>query len=138
MIYHNEPISSVLKELETNMENGLSSSDVAILLAEHGDNKLKEKKKKTNFQRFLDQFKDVMILILIVAAIISFVIACVEGNPKEFFEPALILLIVIMNAIMGVMQESKAEKALDALKSLSAPHARVIRDGEESVIDASQ
>lgn len=79
-----------------------------------------------------------MILILIVAAIISFVIACVEGNPKEFFEPALILLIVIMNAIMGVMQESKAEKALDALKSLSAPHARVIRDGEESVIDASQ
>ena len=79
-----------------------------------------------------------MILILLVAAIISFVIACVEGNPKEFFEPALILLIVIMNAIMGVMQESKAEKALDALKSLSAPHARVIRDGEESVIDASQ
>ena len=138
MIYHNEPISSVLKELETNTENGLSSSDVPFLLAEHGENKLKEKKKKTNFQRFLDQFKDVMILILIVAAIISFVIACVEGNPKEFFEPALILLIVIMNAIMGVMQESKAEKALDALKSLSAPHARVIRDGEESVIDASQ
>ena len=138
MIYHNEPIDSVLTELESNSQIGLRSSDVAILLAEYGDNKLKEKKKKTNFQRFLDQFKDVMILILIVAAIISFVIACVEGNPKEFFEPALILLIVIMNAIMGVMQESKAEKALDALKSLSAPHARVIRDGEESVIDASQ
>ncbi len=138
MIYHSEPINSVMKELETNTEIGLRSSDIPILLAEHGENKLKEKKKKTNFQRFLDQFKDVMILILIVAAIISFVIACVEGNPKEFFEPALILLIVIMNAIMGVMQESKAEKALDALKSLSAPHARVIRDGEESVIDASQ
>ena len=54
MIYHNEPISSVLKELETNTENGLSSSDVPFLLAEHGENKLKEKKKKTNFQRFLD------------------------------------------------------------------------------------
>ena len=136
MIYHNEPINSILKELESNSENGLHSSDIPSLLAEYGDNKLKEKKKKTNLQRFLDQFKDVMILILIAAAIISFVIACVEGNPKEFFEPALILLIVIINAIMGVMQESKAEKALDALKSLSAPHARVIRDGEESVIDA--
>lgn len=137
LIYHDKPIYTVLSELSTNSENGLAGSDVTFLLAEHGENKLKEKKKKTNFQRFLDQFKDVMILILIVAAIISFVIACVEGNPKEFFEPALILLIVIMNAIMGVMQESKAEKALDALKSLSAPHARVIRDGQESIIDAA-
>lgn len=79
-----------------------------------------------------------MILILIVAAVVSFAIACVEGNPKEFFEPVLILLIVVLNAVMGVMQESKAEKALDALKSLSAPHARVIRGGEEKVIDASE
>lgn len=77
-----------------------------------------------------------MILILIVAAIISFVVACYEGEPKEFFEPALILLIVILNAVMGVLQESKAEKALEALKSLSAPHARVIRDGQEQIIDA--
>ena len=96
-----------------------------------------EKKKKTNFQRFLAQFKDVMILILIAAAVISFVIAFVEGEPKEFFEPALILLIIIVNAIMGVLQESKAEKALDALKNMSAPHARVIRDGTEKIIDAS-
>ncbi len=138
MIYYTKSIDSVLNELESNSQTGLKSSDVAILLAEHGENKLKEKKKKNNFQRFLDQFKDVMILILIMAATISFVIACVEGNPKEFFEPALILLIVIINAIMGVMQESKAEKALDALKNLSAPHARVIRNGEESVIDAVQ
>ena len=138
LIYHSEPIDSILKELETNSETGLSHSDIPLLLAEYGDNKLKEKKKKTTWQRFLDQFKDVMILILIAAAIISFTIACVEGNPKEFFEPALILLIVIINAIMGVMQESKAEKALDALKNLSAPHARVIRDSMESVIDASQ
>ena len=133
MIYHSEPINAVIKELETNAEYGLEGPDVPFLLAEHGENKLKEKKKKTNFQRFLDQFKDVMILILIVAAIISFVIACVEGNPKEFFEPALILLIVLMNAIMGVMQESKAEKALDALKNMSAPHATVVRNGVEEI-----
>lgn len=60
------------------------------------------------------------------------------GTAKRIFEPLLILLIVVLNAIMGVMQESKAEKALDALKNLSAPHARVIRDGKESIIDAAQ
>ena len=79
-----------------------------------------------------------MILILIAAAVVSFVVACVEGNPGEFFEPALILLIVILNAVMGVLQESKAEKAMEALQSMSAPHARVIRDGKEVVIDAVQ
>jgi len=89
-------------------------------------------------QRFLDQFKDAMILILIAAAIISFVVVCVEQNWGELFEPALIVLIVILNAVMGVYQEGKAEKALDALKNMSAPHARVIRDGEEKIIDASE
>ena len=79
-----------------------------------------------------------MIIILLIAAAVSFGIAMVEGDVAEFFEPALILLIVILNAIMGVLQESKAEKALDALKSLSAPHARVLRDGVESVIDAAE
>lgn len=62
-----------------------------------------------------------MILILIAAAVISFVIACIEGKPEEFFEPVLILLIVVLNAVMGVLQESKAEKAMDALNDLSAP-----------------
>ena len=138
MLHHHEPADAVITNLDSDTQLGLSTQQVMERWAQYGENKLQEKKKKTNWQRFLDQFKDVMILILIAAAVISFVIACVEGNPKEFFEPVLILLIVIMNAIMGVMQESKAEKALDALKSLSAPHARVIRDGEEQVIDAVQ
>ena len=136
MTAHNETIEKVVHSLESNLAVGLTGEQVQTKREKFGENKLREKKKKTNFQRFLDQFKDVMILILLAAAAISFVIACVEGNPKEFFEPILILLIVIMNAVMGVMQESKAEKALDALKSLSAPHARVIRGGEEQVIDA--
>lgn len=127
----------VLEALKSNSEMGLNSQRIAELQKEFGENRLREKKKKTNLQRFFDQFKDVMIIILIIAAIVSFVIACIEGNPKEFFEPALILLIVILNAVIGVMQESKAEKALDALKNLSAPHARVLRDGEEMIIDAS-
>ena len=124
--------------LTPDIKTGLTCAQVEEQRAKFGENRLKEKKKKTNLQRFLEQFRDVMILILIGAAIISFIVACVEGEPKEFFEPALILVIVIVNAIMGMLQESKAEKALDALKNLSAPHARVIREGQEQVIDAAE
>ena len=138
MIYHSEKAEQVIKSLASDMTKGLTASYAQEAQNTYGLNQLNEKKKKTSLQRFFDQFKDVMILILIAAAVVSFVIACVEGEPKEFFEPALILLIVIINAIMGVMQESKAEKALDALKGLSAPHAKVIRDGEESLIDAAE
>ncbi len=137
MLFYEQKKEDVLKHFNTSESCGLTSLQVEELKNKFGENKLNEKKKKTTFQRFLDQFRDVMILILIAAAIISFVVACVERNPKEFFEPALILLIVLLNAAMGVAQESKAEKALDALKNLSAPHARVIRDGVETVIDAA-
>lgn len=128
----------VLTALESDEAQGLRSEQVKSKQAQFGRNQLVEKKKKTNWQRFVDQFKDTMIIILLIAAAVSFGIAMVEGDIAEFFEPALILLIVILNAIMGVLQESKAEKALDALKSLSAPHARVLRDGVESVIDAAE
>ena len=138
MIFYHETGENVLKELGSDASYGLTDEQVLQRKQQYGENRLREKKKKTNLQRFLDQFKDVMILILIGAALISFVIACVEGNPKEFFEPALILLIVVVNAIMGVMQESKAEKALDALKGLSAPHARAIRNGVETILNASE
>ena len=136
MTFHSETIENAIKELSTDAVRGLTDAQAAQNLKTYGENKLKEKKKKTNLQRFIEQFKDAMILILIAAAVVSFVVACVEKNPKEFFEPVLILLIVLINAVMGVMQESKAEKALDALKSMSALHARVIRNGAESVIDA--
>ncbi len=138
LTFHSVQQEEVLKELASDLNRGLSADQVAEKRAQYGENRLREKKKKSTLQRFFDQFKDVMILILIAAAIVSFVIACVEGNPKEFFEPVLILLIVVLNAIMGVMQESKAEKALDALKGLSAPHARVIRNGAEQVVEASE
>ena len=137
MEYFSSKAEQVLQSLQTDPAQGLSAAEAARRLEQHGANVLREKKKKTNLQRFLDQFKDVMILILIAAAIVSFVIACIEGNPGEFFEPALILLIVILNAVMGMLQESKAEKALDALKSMSAPHARVLRDGTEQIVDAA-
>ena len=140
---HDKKREEVLAELSSNIETGLTSAQVAEKQKQFGENRLKEKKKKTMLARFLDQFKDVMIIILLIAAVISFALVCYDiakghGSPAEFFEPGLILLIVVLNAIMGVMQESKAEKALDALKSMSAPHARVIRDGKESVIDAAE
>ncbi len=138
MHYYQEPVNTVLTSLETDPSQGLTGSEAKSRLGKYGPNRLQGTKKKTNLQRFLDQFKDAMILILLAAAAVSFAIACVEGEPKEFFEPLLILVIVVLNAVMGVLQESKAEKALDALKSLSAPHARVIRDGSEMVIDAAE
>lgn len=138
MLFYQESADTVLREMDVNSEKGLSQKQVQERLAKFGANRLREKERKTNWQRFLDQFKDVMILILIAAALVSFVVACVEKDPVEFFEPVLILLIVVLNALMGMLQESRAEKALDALKNLSAPHARVVRDGQESVIDAAQ
>ncbi len=135
---HSQTTSQVLQALHTDPSRGLQESQIPELRSRYGENRLREGKKKTNLQRFAEQFRDVMIIILIIAAIISFVVACVEGEPKEFFEPVLILLIVILNAVMGVIQESKADKALDVLKSLSAPHARVLRDGAEKVIDAAE
>ncbi len=135
---HNNGKDAIIEHLESNLAHGLSEAQVSERKEKFGENKLREKKKKTTLQRFLDQFKDVMIIILLIAAAISFVIVCVEKNWGELFEPALILLIVILNAVMGVMQESKAEKALDALKNMSAPHARVIRNGIEKIIDAAE
>ena len=138
MSAHSMDTNSVLTEFNTDLKNGLSNEEVLLRKEKFGENKLKEKKKKSGVQRFFEQFKDAMIIILIAAAIISFVVACVEGATHEFFEPVLILLIVVINAVMGVVQESKAERALDALKNMSAPHARVIRDGKELIINSSE
>ena len=141
MTFHDKSIDEVLSSLATNKQTGLSDTDVAAAKEKYGENKLQEKKKKTMFQRFLEQFKDAMIIILLIAAVISTGLVIYDlsqghGSASEFFEPGLIVAIVILNAIMGVVQESKAEKALDALKSMSAPHARVIRNGKETVIEA--
>ena len=138
MTPYNIPREALLQELSVSMDAGLSQQEAQSRLEKYGANKLAEKKKKTNLRRFLEQFQDVMIVILLAAAAVSFVVACFGHDPMEFFEPLLILLIVILNAILGVVQESKAEKALDALKNMSAPHARVLRDGKEQLLDASQ
>ena len=138
MNYYSLKKEDVISSLNTDLSSGLSNNQVSDLKIKFGENKLAEKRKKSFFSRFLDQFKDVMIIILIIAALVSFTIVCIESNWKELFEPALILLIVILNAIIGVFQEGKAEKALDALKNMSAPHARIIRNGKEFIVDATE
>ena len=137
MTFHQVCASEASLRLDSDPRRGLSQEQAEKRLSEFGPNKLKEPRKRSILRRFLEQFQDVMILILLAAAAVSFGIACLEGRPEEFFEPVLILLIVILNAAMGVLQESKAEKSLDALKTLSAPHARVLREGKEKIIEAS-
>lgn len=138
MTFHNESAETALSLLKSDKSTGLTDEKVRELKNRYGKNKLSEKRKKSNLKRFFAQFKDVMIIILLIAAAISFFVAWAEGNTGEFFEPVLILLIVVLNTVMGVLQESKAEKALEALKSLSAPGARVLRNGTESIVDAEE
>lgn len=139
MVYYNLSVDKAEQELKTDLKKGLSEQEAKSRLSQYGPNQLAQKKKKTTFQRFLDQFKDPMILILIAAAIISLVVSLLNHEGlKGLFEPFLIVLIVIVNAMMGVLQEDKAEKALEALKNMSSPHARVIRDGREILVESSQ
>lgn len=127
--------AELLSQLGSHAESGLTDQAYQLKHQEFGPNKLAEGKKKTKLQQFLHQFKDVMILILLLAAGISFGIALMEK--EGYFEPLLILFIVVLNAIIGLVQEGKAERALDALKKMSAPKARVIRNGEEKIIEAA-
>ncbi len=140
MIPHGDDISAVLSSLETSAETGLDAEAAAQRLAMHGENRLREKKPKPLIVRFLAQFADPMIIILLIAAAISLGVALghlPEFDWVEFFEPVLILAIVAANAVMGLTQESRAEKSLEALKRLSAPHARAVRGGAVQVIDAA-
>ena len=119
----------VEQQLETNFETGLSLDQVKTRREQNGENKLLEAKKRSIFLKFFDQFKDFMIVVLIAAALISILAA------KEYANGLLIILIVVVNAILGVAQEEKAEKTLESIKALSSPHVTVLRENQESVID---
>ncbi|MCX0371784.1 calcium-transporting P-type ATPase, PMR1-type [Clostridium perfringens] len=121
-MWYKKSKSEILKELDVDEKNGLSSNEALRRLEKYGKNKLVTKKKKTLFKQFLSQLKDIMIYILIIAAIISAFLG-------EISDALIILLVIVINAVIGVVQESKAEKALDALKELSTPKALVKRDG---------
>ena len=121
----------VLKELNVD-KNGLSENEAKLRLEKYGQNKLEEAKKKTLFERFINQLKDVLIYVLIIASVIN----VIAHFPDGFTEAGIILMVVLINAVVGVMQESKAEKTLEALKKLSSPRAIVRREGKVYEIDS--
>ncbi len=118
----------VIKKLSSNSRNGLSESEVDERIKTYGFNKLKEEKKKSIISKFIAQFKDVMIIILIIAAILSAVVSVIENEP--FTDTIIIFVVVFLNALLGVIQENKAEKAIDALKSMSAQTIKVKRESK--------
>ena len=134
--WFNKEIKDVEAELKTDLENGLSSKQVEENKTKYGENELQEKKKEPLIKKFIAQFKDFSIIVLIIAAIVSGVVGVAQG--EGFTDTIIILIVVLLNAVIGVAQESKAEKSLEALRKLSEHAAKVVRDGKEQVIPARE
>ena len=134
--WFNKNVEDVEKELKTNLEKGLNDEEVKTRQEKYGLNELKTKKKKSLIQKFLEQFKDFSIIVLIIAAIVSGAVGIAEGN--GITDTIIILIVVIVNAIIGVTQEAKAEKSLEALQKLTDHASKVIRNGNVQVIPAKE
>lgn len=127
----------VIRNLKTSKEEGLNSSEIAKRKEKHGVNKLKDKPKESIIVKFFKQFNDFMIIILIVASVISAVISYMQGE-NDYIDSIIIIAIVVLNAIMGVVQEAKAEKSIESLKQMTPPKAKVLRDRIISEINAEE
>ena len=135
-LWFNQNISDVSNKLDVDIEKGLTVEKAKERVNQYGYNELEEKKKKTLVQKFIDQFKDFMIIVLLFAAAISGVIGYIEG--EGIVDSLIILIVVIVNAIIGVVQESKAEASLEALKKMSGYVAKVLRDGKVDTIPTKE
>ena len=134
--WFNKSIEEAEKILETNIQNGLAENDVKTKREKYGLNMLKAKKKASLLQRFIEQFKDFSIIVLIIAAIVSGFVGISQGEGMT--DTIIILIVVLANAIIGIAQESKAEKSLEALQKLTDHASKVIRDGKIKVIPAKE
>ena len=132
-LFYTKTAEEVLKNLDSSIE-GLSTAQAQERLATYGRNELEEGEKRSLLAKFLDQFKDLMILILLIAAILS----VVTSGGEDIADAIIILAVVIINAIFGVYQEGKAEEAIEALKSMSSPAARALRDGHVTEVDSKE
>lgn len=135
-MWHSSSIEEIAKNLKTNINIGLPDDEAQKRFERYGPNNLKEKKKESLFVKFIKQFNDFMIITLIIAAIISAVVSKLNGE-ADYIDSIIIVAIVIFNAIMGLVQEQKAEKSLEALKKMTAPNAKVRRNGRVQEIDAT-
>lgn len=136
-MWHTKDLSQVFRELKTNEKMGLTEEEAVKRLEIYGVNNLKEKKKESLFVKFIKEFNDFMIITLIIAAIISAVVSKLNGE-GDYIDSIIIIVIVVFNAIMGLIQEAKAEKSLEALKKMSAPNAKVKRNGKVIEIESSK
>ena len=127
----------VLGELSSNEESGLTSAEAASRLAQYGPNKLDEEEKTPLWKRFFEQMGDPMVIMLLVAAAISVVAGFLQGEP-EWADAAIILFVVVLNSVLGVVQEAKSEQALEALQEMSAAQSKVVRDGKMSHLPSSE
>ena len=134
--WFNLSVEKTAQKLGTNLEKGLTSEAVTSQREKHGFNELNAKKKKSIWIKFLEQFKDFMIVILIIAAVVSGIVGIQEG--EGITDTIIILIVVVLNAIIGVAQENKAEKSLEALQKMSSHVAKVIRDGKLSVVQSRE
>ncbi|OTN77644.1 potassium/sodium efflux P-type ATPase, fungal-type [Enterococcus sp. 8G7_MSG3316] len=129
--FYAQETTSVLQELQADA-NGLTNDEAKKRLSEYGPNELEEGKKKSLVQKFFEQFKDLMIIVLLAAAIISAAVS------HEFVDSIIILAVVIINAIMGVVQEAKAEQAIEALREMSTPNANILRNGHTVTVKSDE
>ncbi len=129
--FFDKSAEETLKALNTDKQSALTQVEAEKRLKEYGENRLEGKKEKTIFQMFLEQFKDFLVIILIVAAVISILL-------NEVLDGSIIIAIVIINAVLGVTQENKANNALKALKEMSSPQSKIIRDGQIVKINSDQ
>ncbi|MGD9964012.1 MAG: calcium-translocating P-type ATPase, PMCA-type [Candidatus Izemoplasmatales bacterium] len=136
MEFFNKKKSEILKELNVDPKKGLNDQEVSSRQEKYGLNQLRESKKKTLFMMFLDQFKDFLVIILIIAAAVSLIVGIIEG--EGLIDGIIIIAIVILNAVLGVNQEQKANNALSALKKMSSPNAKVIRNGKTIEVSSEQ
>lgn len=127
-----------MTQTEEILKKGLSEQQAQQRLVEQGENVTEEKVKHGFLRKFLSQFTDLMIIILLVAAAISFGMALYTGERSDMLEPIIIVAIVLANAILGTVQEYRAEKSLEALKQLTSPKTKVVRDGVVSLVDSRQ
>ena len=136
-MWHTLIKDEVLRKLKTNEKLGLREDEVIKRQEKYGKNRLKDKQKESIFMKFIKQFNDFMIIILIIASIVSAVISYIQGE-NDYIDSIIIIAIVILNAIMGVVQEAKAEKSIEALKEMTPTKAKVIRNGQTSEINAEE
>lgn len=134
--YYRSSVGDVVENLSTNVESGLAATEAAARLERDGYNEFAKTKHTSLLVKFLSQFKSFMILVLIAAAVVSGVVGVMNG--EGFTDAIIIMVIVVLNAIIGVFQEAKAEKSLDALERMAAPHCKVVRDGAVQVIPSRE